>query len=240
MAKGGRGQTKAGSLPAGRYRVDLRMLDPDSTAPGQRVFDVTVESQGDAGTCAFEPVKAKYLRLACRGNSQNAWNSIHEVRIPSLAKDEAVARATASGAVERYEAAKAVDGDPATRWAAEGRDHWIQFRLDPSIATDRIDIVWYQAGKREARFDILVSDDGRNWSKVKRVVGATRRDARDRIDIYGETGGRNRILRRNYSVELAGDGLVKVLLEPVRGEARLCGVVLKPIGDDKGAKRDAP
>jgi hypothetical protein len=42
MVKGGRGQVNLAQLPAGKYRLELLMLEPKSTGPGQRVFNVTV------------------------------------------------------------------------------------------------------------------------------------------------------------------------------------------------------
>jgi len=45
MAKGGRGSVNPGRLPAGKYRLELLMLDPDSTKPDQRVSNVTVRER---------------------------------------------------------------------------------------------------------------------------------------------------------------------------------------------------
>ena len=42
MAKDSHGKAKSLPLPPGDYRLRLLFLDPESTAPGQRVFDVTV------------------------------------------------------------------------------------------------------------------------------------------------------------------------------------------------------
>jgi rhamnogalacturonyl hydrolase YesR len=47
MAKGGRGQTNIARLPAGRYRLALLMLDPESTGPGRRLFNVTAGGRTD-------------------------------------------------------------------------------------------------------------------------------------------------------------------------------------------------
>ncbi len=42
LAKDSRGQGKSVPMPPGDYRLRLLLLDPESTAPGQRVFDVRV------------------------------------------------------------------------------------------------------------------------------------------------------------------------------------------------------
>jgi hypothetical protein len=47
MARGGRGQANLCELPAGRYRIELLMLDPHSTGLGRRLFDVSVNGETD-------------------------------------------------------------------------------------------------------------------------------------------------------------------------------------------------
>ena len=44
MAKGGRGSVNLARLPAGKYRLELLMLEPKSTGPGQRLFNVTLRA----------------------------------------------------------------------------------------------------------------------------------------------------------------------------------------------------
>lgn len=231
MAKGGPGRNQPISLSAGKYRLHLLMVDPVSTRPGQRIFDVTVKTQQASDWCTFQPVKAKYLRLACHGNSENDWNSIYEVHINSLDKDVPQNVVKASAAVENYPAKNTIDGKPNTRWAADGKEHWIEYRLDPDVATDRIGIDWYQAATREAQFEILVSDDGRQWSKVNHVRHLQKPLATDRIDIFKQTSRANCVLVRSYPIELEKPGRIDVTLTPVRGKALLCGAILEPTLD---------
>jgi hypothetical protein len=42
LARNGEAKGKSVLLPPGKFRLCLLLLDPDSTAPGQRVFDVRV------------------------------------------------------------------------------------------------------------------------------------------------------------------------------------------------------
>jgi hypothetical protein len=216
-----------GDLPAGRYRLDLLWLDPEFEAAGQRVFDVAwTTSSGRRGVCRFDPVKARYLRVACRGSSANSWNSICEIRCAArLAEASAV---SASESVEGYEPAKAVDGDASTRWAAEGREHWIQLALDPDVAFDEVAIDWYEAARRDYDFDLLVSDDGNQWT---RLVGRNplAETSSARIDVARQAGGRNRVLKTSYPLDLDAPGTVRLTLTPVAGKAILSGVMLEPL-----------
>ena len=68
MRRDSRGSRYSGaaSLPAGCYRLTLLMLEPQAEAAGQCILEVKVVASGGEGVCQFEPLKAKYLRLACR------------------------------------------------------------------------------------------------------------------------------------------------------------------------------
>ena len=217
---------KASLLP-GDYRLRLVLLDPDSTAPGQRVFTVSVNSPSSDETWAFDPVKAGYLRLMCHGTSENDWNSLYEVRLDALAKDSGP-RVTASAAVKGYPAEYAVDGDAQTRWAAKGLDHWLQFRLDPQTATERIGFIWYMADKRQAKFDMQTSADGKQWLPVQNLhrASAPATDS-NTVDVFKEAGGANRLFERVFPVTLRAPGEIVVTLTPVKGKAVISGLVLE-------------
>ena len=59
----------------------------------------------------------------------------------------------------------------------------------------------------------------------------------DRIDIFRETGGHNRILERVYDVEVGSAGMVKVTLKPLAGKILLCGAVLEPVSRPQREKK---
>ena len=50
------------ALPPGRYTLSLSMLDPTSTAAGQRVFEVSVSSDGQRRTEASHPRSGRFRR----------------------------------------------------------------------------------------------------------------------------------------------------------------------------------
>ena len=229
------GKKDAATVPAGDYRLRLLMLDPVSTAAGQRVFSIAMSVTGDPvmERLGFNPVKARFLRLACHGNSQNDWNSIEEIALDSLAKDAAGPVATASHEAKGFPASAAADGSRSTRWATRGRDEWIQFRLDPEMKTDHIGIAWFGGEGRKAQFEVQVSDDGRQWKQVEnpRSAGfpAATRMMAERVDVFAGTGGARRVLERAFDVKLATPGRVTVTLTPVTGKALVCGASLEPV-----------
>jgi hypothetical protein len=161
------------------------------------------------------------MRLLCRGSQHNKWNSIYEIDGPRLVKETPP---TASAEVEGHPARAATDGNPATRWAAEG-EAWIRFALQPDVAMDHVNIAWYGHG-REYRFDLQVSDDGKTWRPVEYARAAPARDVYE-VDIFKQAGGRNKPLTLEYRVKLEEPGNPSVRLVPVKGKALVCGVLLK-------------
>jgi hypothetical protein len=218
---------KAALLPGG-YRLRLLLLDPDSTASGQRVFTVSLSSSSSDERWAFEPVKAACLRLRCHGTSENEWNSLYEVSLDTLAKDDGRPRVTASAAVKDCSAECVIDGNPETRWAANGRDHWLQFRLDPRAATERIGFAWYMGDRRQAKFEVETSADGQRWTPVRNLRRAQDGSGEPSVvDVFKEAGGANRLLERIFPVTLRKPGEVTVTLTPVKGKAVVSGMVLE-------------
>ena len=77
-------------------------------------------------------------------------------------------------------AARAHDGDLATRWSAEGAGQWLRLDLDGRYEVDALDVAWYKGDRRRAHFAIEVSLDGRSWRRVYRGAssGTTARPER--------------------------------------------------------------
>jgi hypothetical protein len=232
------GKKDGAVVPAGNYRLRLLLRDAASTAAGQRVFKVAtgVASQEAGSEYAFDRERARFLRIACRGNAQNDWNSIVEVTLAALAKDTNAPVATASHELKDFPAVAATDGKAGTRWATRGRDEWLQFRLDPDLPVERLGIAWYGGRERQPQFEVLVSDDGQQWRAVKnfRAADAVALLPEIRVDIFAETGGRDRVLQRIWPVRLAQPGVVTLKLTPVTGKALLCGVELEPVLNVQG------
>jgi hypothetical protein len=99
MARGSRGKLGPAPLSPGKHELTLLMLDPTASSAGDRVFDVRVAVIGRtlSGAYRIPSTRAKFLRLQCRGSSENEWNSIHEVRCTAL---DPAGKVTASGHVD--------------------------------------------------------------------------------------------------------------------------------------------
>lgn len=60
----------------------------------------------------------------------------------------------------------AFDGDFSTRWAAEGDGQWLQADLGESKRIDKFGVTFMSQTARDAKYDLLVSDDAQNWTTV--------------------------------------------------------------------------
>ncbi|WP_020575439.1 DUF7594 domain-containing protein [Actinopolymorpha alba] len=59
-----------------------------------------------------------------------------------------------------------MDGNPATRWSAEGDGQWIAYDLGADGPVSSVTIAWYQGDKRASRFDLEVAPAGGDWRQV--------------------------------------------------------------------------
>ena len=218
------------SVPAGDYRLTLLLAEPSATAEGGRVFDVALDVVSSFTRYRIKSTSGNYLRLICRGNSTNAWNSISEIRLKSLRPEASV---TASGSVKGHQPGMAVDGNANTRWAVYGQDNWIQFPLQKKVPLEFMDIDWYEGGKRTYHFDAFVSADGEHWKKLDTHKAVEVENVVERIDLTKRSGGRDRLLTLNYPVTLAQRGTVRVTLSPVKGKVLICGALLTPLGNGR-------
>jgi len=146
------------------------------TVPGSDVRDVLFgcrsftlvhrpEELAAVPTYKFKPVKAAWLRILGRGSNASEWNSIWEINCRAALQGKE--NITASKSHKDYPAEYAVDGKSDTRWAVEGRGHWIQLKLDKQVEFDRVAIHWFEHERRTWDFDLLVSDDGEKWIKLE-------------------------------------------------------------------------
>lgn len=224
---------RRGDLPAGNYRLKLLCLDPDSTAEGERVFTVTVDPMASGEQWSFEPVKAAFLRLKCHGTDKGDWNSLSEVTIPGQSQIGSNS-VTASSADEEFPVKNLIDGDAETRWAAQGRDHWVRFRLDPNVAINRIGLAWYEADTRTPKFEIETSIDGKQWRPVADLKRADKDQGSEMtIDVFKKAGKPNQLVEYEMPVALKQPGMLRITLTPVKGKVVISGAVLEPIGLSK-------
>ena len=58
------------------------------------------------------------------------------------------------------------DNDLNTRFTMEGKDEWITYDLGKQQRIDGIGVAVWKAAERSTSYDIYVSDDNENWTKV--------------------------------------------------------------------------
>lgn len=63
-------------------------------------------------------------------------------------------------------AANAVDGDAATRWAANGDGEWIEIDMGEVRQFDALKMAFYLGGQRTTNFELAVSQDGVNYETI--------------------------------------------------------------------------
>jgi arylsulfatase A-like enzyme len=73
---------------------------------------------------------------------------------------------TITASIEEQTAENTVDGDYGTWWEAIGEGEWIQFEFSYVMKIDGVNLAFKKGGDRKTYFDILVSEDGENWTKV--------------------------------------------------------------------------
>lgn len=222
-----------GVLPEGNYRLKLMFLDPNSTVKGQRVFKVTAEPIMLTPQWNFKPIKANFLRLKCHGNDKGNWISLCEVKLQGMLQS-GLDRVTASAAAEGFPVKNLFDGNPDTRWAAQGRDHWVQFRLDPNMSINRIGLAWYGTDIRNPKFEIETSVDGKDWTPVANVKRAGKGSGAEvTVDVFRKAARANRLVEWEMPVTLQQPGSFQITLTPIKGEALISGLVLEPVGKNK-------
>jgi hypothetical protein len=78
-----------------------------------------------------------------------------------------VSGVTASGwAPQEQVPANAIDGDPRTRWSAEGNDHWLRLDLGAVREIAAVEIAFPNGTRRNELFLLQVSTDGDSWTEV--------------------------------------------------------------------------
>lgn len=149
-----------------RCRVTVPGSDVKDVLFGCRSFSIVhrKEDPAAAPVYTFPPAKARWLRILGRASDRSDWNSIWEFDCPALVRDPG--KVTASKPNKEYPPKLALDGQADTRWALQGRGEWIQFPLDESVSFDQVKIAWFEAESRNWDFDLLISQDGTEWTKL--------------------------------------------------------------------------
>lgn len=149
------GETIPGFAPGNfGYGVDLPD-DPKITAtaePGTKINILPGRSD--------QPTRVITVRPGCRRGVYWVWRST-PLGLGNF--PETIIASTDDGNVP----VNTMDGDPATRWSAEGDGQWIAYDLGADGPVDTIKIAWSSGDTRVARFDVEVAAAGETtWRPV--------------------------------------------------------------------------
>lgn len=169
-------------LAAGEGRLNVYNLSMPGVPglDGNRTFtwsggstDLAGGGGGGADELRFPAVSGRYVRMyGVRAANQygfSIWEvSVHNGASANLATGRPV---SASSADPNFPAARAVDGDPNTRWAVavdqRTQPGWLTVDLGTTQPIDRVTVNWEAAYATHYRVE--VSNDGQNWQTVAQV-----------------------------------------------------------------------
>jgi hypothetical protein len=161
------------------------------------------------------------------------WSGLCEVKLNVMLQNGSD-WVTASSAAKGFPAANLVDGDIETRWAAQGSDQWVQFKLDPKTVISRIGLTWYNADTRKPKFEIETSEDGKLWLPVNDLKLTEKGKGNEMtIDIFKKVQTPNRLVEWEMPVTLKQPGTFQITLTPIKRAALISGIVLEPVGKNK-------
>ena len=113
MARDSRNRSGPASLPPGKYRLRLLLADPSSTAPGQRVFDVSVASRlGVGGVHVRAGARTSFFASFARELGERLEQPRRGAPGSRSRRTAARPAVSANAAVDGYPAGAVLDGDP--------------------------------------------------------------------------------------------------------------------------------
>lgn len=124
----------------------------------------------DLELTSLPTTNTRYVRIVNQGNSSNNWISIYLVDLvvgaPSGGSSGILPIAQATASASSSTAHRTIDGNPTTRWAADGLGHWIQYDLGSIQSVNGIDIAWFNGDSRVAYYTIQASTNGSQWTSI--------------------------------------------------------------------------
>jgi len=120
-----------------------------------------------------EEIAAQYIKYVGHGNTSNGWTSVTEfigvncnVDACSKIKKPLVPVNITSSEHDGNGPDRLVDGDLKTRWSASGDGSWAVLDYGKVAEFDAVRAAFHKGNARGSIFDIEVSTDGQNWTKV--------------------------------------------------------------------------
>ena len=150
-------------------------LSTDGVNYGSIVYMGTCAAQTGYQNFSFTAQSARYVRITGHYNSTalwSVWTSITEASVKdNLGNVLAISSAVANRQQVGYEATKVIDGitssqNPENRWSGDCIFAYITCDLGSSKTVGSVDIDWYNVLIQQTAFEILLSTDGTNFTKV--------------------------------------------------------------------------
>jgi hypothetical protein len=132
------------------------------TSPAHADF-VLLEEDGETPVTEGRVLPGMFLKVTSEDGNVTALYKFVPPRHLAIQK-----KVTSDSAEDANPAVHAVDGDPATRWAAkDGKAHWIEVDLGREYTLNRVKIQWYEPNaSRYYKYTISVGNRDKNYVTV--------------------------------------------------------------------------
>jgi len=121
----------------------------------------------------FDEVSAQYIKYVGHGNTSNKWTSVTEFIGVNCNVDQCAQEvkplmpvAVTSSEHDGNGPERLIDGDIKTRWSASGDGSWAVLDYGKVAEFNAVRAAFHKGNERGSIFDIEVSTDGQNWTKV--------------------------------------------------------------------------
>ena len=184
-----------GEVEIAWYRGDERkaLFEIEASADGRnwrQVFSGTSSGRTTGPERYAVAAKTRFVRIVGRGNTENRWNSISEIKLYGPSTDVGSVLAVAGATASSHDGNRpvgAIDGDLSTRWSAKGTKQWLRLDLGQPRQLGEVEIAWYRGDERKALFEIEASADGRNWRQVFSGTSSGRTTGPERYAVAAKT-----------------------------------------------------
>jgi hypothetical protein len=127
------------------------------------VVEAYSEQAGDTVSVVYPDSLPGLVSIRVQPGDNTTMASEYRLYLNVPDDSDAIVKASAD---DGNEPKNTLDKNLDTRWSAQGLGQWIQYKLDSEREINHVDIAFYSGDKRSTLFDILVSSDGEEWTKV--------------------------------------------------------------------------
>ncbi|WP_245557604.1 discoidin domain-containing protein [Deinococcus peraridilitoris] len=149
-------------------------------------------------------------------------NGDEQIDLLALPSDGALSITSATASSSNSSTAtpgKAHDNSLSSWWGANGTGSWIRFDLGSEKTIDAVSLAFYRGANRKATFDVELSRDGSNWTKVLSKV--TSSGSTNNLERYNVTDQGARYIRvtNHGNTESSAIGLTEAVINGTGGSS---------------------